>query len=223
MIGAGGNTFNEIRLQKSKKPIKTIREKNILSVIQPISFILRVTKAGLVDVKATGRNNSVINTTIENVFPIEYISFSSWGTTESKWFFDCDKDNDSDKLNKKAIKNYKSNREKLVDNLFTSIYDSSAVPQNLTEIYWNYKLKSCDFDTKLVQANSRGYFQAVNILFYFFPFLIKTNIQKILNFQKWSDSRLAWNPIDYGNISILRIRSNDESSKIWMPHIRLIK
>lgn len=162
MIGAGGNTFNEIRLQKSKRPIKTIRERNILSVISPVPFTVTVMKNGLVDVRTSGRNNSVVNATIEDIFPIEYVSFSSWGTTETKWFFDCDEDDQSDKLSQKAVSGLRTNIQKVVENIFSPAYDAISAPQNLSEISLDFLLEASDYDPKKVYATTRGKFQAVS-------------------------------------------------------------
>lgn len=209
VIGAGGNTFNEIRLQKSKKPIKTIRERNILSVIRPMFFTIRVTKDGLVDVRVAGRNESVVSANIQKVFPIDYVSFSSWGTTESKWFFDCE--DDSDKLDKKSV-NYLSNEQKLVENLLEN-YNAKLKPHNLKEVEWHFVHLDNDYDPKMLQASVRGRFDAVE-------FSIAFSLVDFTDFfflQNWTDTRLMWNPSSFGGVESLSI------SNIWTPKIRLIK
>lgn len=159
VIGAGSNTFAEIRRQRQTQPLRTIRVKNILSVINPLPLTIRITADGVIDVRITGQENSIINATDKDPLTINYISFSSWGNTEGKWFFDCDGDKD-DRLDEVIVRE-RSAIQIFRDALFDE-YDIHIVPMNLTRIDWTFNLKYADFDSRKTQIVARGKFKAVN-------------------------------------------------------------
>lgn len=159
VIGAGSNTFAEIRRQRQTHPLRTIRVKNILSPINPLPLTIRITVDGLIDVRITGQEHSIINATDTDPLPIKFISFSSWGNTEGKWFFDCAGDKD-DRLDEVLIR-HRSPMQLFREALFAE-YDIHIVPMNLSRINWAFQLKYADFDGKKSQLFVRGKFKAVN-------------------------------------------------------------
>lgn len=158
VIGAGSNTFVEIRRQRQTQPLRTIRFKNILSPINPLPLTIRITVDGVIDVRITGQEHSIISATDKNPLTIKYISFSSWGNTEGKWFFDCAGDKD-DRLEEVLIR-HRSLGQIFREALFAE-YDINVVPMNLSQINWAFKLKYADFDAKKSQVLVRGKFKAV--------------------------------------------------------------
>lgn len=133
--------------------------KNILSPINPLPLTISITVNGLIDVRITGQAESIINATDKNPLTIKYISFSSWGNTEGKWFFDCANDKD-DRLDEVLVRN-RSAMQIFREALFAE-YDVNVVPMNLSKIDWAFKLKYADFDGKKSQVSARGKFKAVN-------------------------------------------------------------
>lgn len=158
VIGAGSNTFVEIRRQRQTQPLRTIRVKNILSPINPLPLTIRITVDGVIDVRITGQEHSVINVTDKNPLTIKYISFSSWGNTEGKWFFDCAGDKD-DRLEEILIR-HRSLGQIFREALFAE-YDINVVPMNLSQINWAFKLKYADFVVQKSHVLVRGKFKAV--------------------------------------------------------------
>lgn len=158
MLGAGGNTFAEIRRQRQIKPLRTILVKNLLSPINPLPLTIKITKEGLIDVRITGQSVSIMNATDKNPLSIKFISFSSWGTTEGKWFFDCDNENGD------QLKETTSNRtaaERLELDLFSS-YDRTLIPDGVGRIGFNVQLISVNFDEHSSVLSTRGKFYAVS-------------------------------------------------------------
>lgn len=104
VLGAGENSFCEIRKNKQKNPIKTKVIKDILSPIDPLPLLIKV--------NSTENRSSVIEVWIENqpfplisvndLQPIEthYVSFSSWGTSLAKFFYDCPHESGSSSIDK---------------------------------------------------------------------------------------------------------------------------
>lgn len=121
---------------------------------------LRVAKDGLVDLRITGEPDSIINTTIPDTFPIEFVSFSSWGTAESKWFFDCEGDEDTHlSRSETTMRRYLPTQALLKDLL--SNYDANVIPFKLNKITWKFNLVNAVFVSRKSQAKIRGYFTAV--------------------------------------------------------------
>lgn len=173
-LGAGSNTFAEIRRQRQMYPLRTVRVRNLLSALNPLPITITYLN-GLIDVRIKGQENPIISVTDDDPLTINYISFSSWGNSEGKWFFDCAGDENRLKVveppNRTAI-------EKLRDALFTD-YDANMVPMNLSNVFWKFNLKFADFDAKKAQIVTRGKFRAVNecvfvcLLFFFAMVLVE--------------------------------------------------
>lgn len=75
VLGAGGNTFNEIRRKRQKDPMKTVRMKNFLSPIDIMPLTIRILKSGNISVAITGQP-PFITAQDANVLDIKYLSFS---------------------------------------------------------------------------------------------------------------------------------------------------
>lgn len=74
VLGAGGNTFNEIRRQRQSHPLKTMRVKSFLSSTDVMPLTIRITKSGNISVAITGQP-PFIAASDPNVLDIKYISF----------------------------------------------------------------------------------------------------------------------------------------------------
>lgn len=74
VLGAGGNTFNEIRRQRQSQPLKTTRVKNFLSSTDVMPLTVRIMKSGNISVAITGQP-PFITAFDPNVLDIKYISF----------------------------------------------------------------------------------------------------------------------------------------------------
>lgn len=74
-MGAGGNTFNEIRRKRQKDPMKTIRMRHFLSPIDIMPLTIRIHKSGNISVAITGQQPFIVAHD-SNVLDIKYISFS---------------------------------------------------------------------------------------------------------------------------------------------------
>lgn len=74
VLGAGGNTFNEIRRQRQSQPLKTMRVKNFLSPTDVMPLTVRILKTGNISISITGQP-PFISAFDPNVLDIKYISF----------------------------------------------------------------------------------------------------------------------------------------------------
>lgn len=88
VLGAGSNTFCEIRRRLKLTSLKTKRVVNVLSAVDPVAVLIRITKSGLIEVRNED-NEDIISGTDPDLLPIRFISFCSWGLTEAKFFYDC--------------------------------------------------------------------------------------------------------------------------------------
>lgn len=157
VLGAGGNTFAEIRRRRQSSPMRTVRVKDVLSAIDPLPLNIRITKQGEIIVKINGLNKVIVNATDKNPLSINYISFSAWGTTEGKWFFDC-KNSTSDEL-EEVISDLPT-YARLLARIFNE-YDENSMPPNLNNVYVNFTLLQVVYDSKFSILKSRGIFRMV--------------------------------------------------------------
>lgn len=84
---------------------------------------------------------------------------STWGNTEVKWFFDCDNDDSSNRL--EQIKQNLTDFEQLQNDLFTQ-YDPIFAPKNLDGVRFSFDMTIASFNSKKSFMTSRGKFFAVN-------------------------------------------------------------
>lgn len=104
VLGAGENTFCEIRKNKQKNPIKTKLVKDVLSPIDPLPLVIKVNSSQVngssIEVWIENETMPLISVIDSNPIETHYISFTSWGSSKAKFFFDCprekDKDNEDD-------------------------------------------------------------------------------------------------------------------------------
>lgn len=90
VLGAGSNTFAEIRRRMGFSSIKSKRIPDVLSYVDPMAFEIRVTKRGVIDVRYEGDEEPLISAEYGNLnVSVQFISFSCWGTSTCKFFYDC--------------------------------------------------------------------------------------------------------------------------------------
>lgn len=89
VLGAGSNTFCEIRRKMRLSSLKTKRILNVLSAVDPTAMNIVLKSDGMIEVRYEGDEEPIISGKDDDVLPIKYISFSSWGMTEAKFFYDC--------------------------------------------------------------------------------------------------------------------------------------
>ncbi|XP_055626202.1 acetylcholine receptor-like protein cup-4 [Toxorhynchites rutilus septentrionalis] len=179
VIGAGANTFSEIRKQRKKNPLKTKTTKNVLSPIDPLPLRIRITKDGLIEVGIEGQDLPLMSATDKNLTTVQYLSFSSWGATQAKWFYDCPSDTDLiTQLGEYDPGDFPMTpREKLIFDLqMNASFDAPKVPTTVEM-------------SKLVFTR---------VAYNSWKNTLETRFQVKL---RWSDIRTTWNPQDYGNIT----------------------
>lgn len=139
---------------------------------------------------------------------MKYISFSSWGSTQGKWFYDCpsapeaqDSDENISTFTTTVEPDYNPDMndldtfEMLESRLF-DLYDYNSIPEDLYFIdIVNFELKNLRYDSK----NS----------------VLRSVIH--MNFT-WYDPRLVWEPEEYDNITEMR-----EDFRSWTPSFMVIK
>lgn len=74
VLGGGGNTFCEIRRQRQKDPLKTIKIRRFLSATEIMPLTIRVTKSGNISV-AIANQLPFLSAHDPHVLDIKYLSF----------------------------------------------------------------------------------------------------------------------------------------------------
>lgn len=125
---------------------------------------------------------------------IKYISFSTWGASSVRFFYDCPGDDGQEIF---PVERKLTTQETLLHNLLHD-YDSFQIPQSIDEIMVD------TFTIKTVDYNEQ-------------KSLLTTKVQVKLS---WNDSKLAWDPILYDDIKGIR---NPARSNFWKPSLMLLK
>lgn len=200
MIGAGGNSFSEIRKMKQKRPIKTRSLTDVLSPIKPTPIEINIFRNGTIQVWVIGKPIPLLTAFDRDLVTVNYLSFCSWGTAMGKWFYDCPNDNlVSDSLEDDEIRNLTlTPHEWLIRNLNEINYAMplSTVHDNLI-VETLFILRQSHYVSKNSQLISRVAF--------------------IL---KWEDTRLEWDTAEFDDIPEMRFSITNST---WIPPLRLLK
>lgn len=90
VLGAGSNTYCEIRRRMGFHSLKSRRLPSVLSYVDPMAFVVRIDKTGYIDVRYEGDEESLINAVYSDFnVSLSYISFCCWGLSTCKFFYDC--------------------------------------------------------------------------------------------------------------------------------------
>ncbi|XP_050316044.1 neuronal acetylcholine receptor subunit beta-3-like [Anthonomus grandis grandis] len=191
VIGAGGNTFSDIRRMQKSDVRHSVRIKNLLSALDPQFFWLHIVRngtGGQLEVGREGENKSFIDWYDDQLLPVKYISFSTWNGIEAKWYFNCDRSEDEEEIAKRISPLQKLRRDLL------KLYDPMVSPtKNSTDVYMALDLQHLDLDDYKSLVELRG-----------------------TALMRWIDEKLQWNPRDYNNISVIHMGKNE----IWKPEFK---
>lgn len=115
---------------------------------------------GTINVSVPG--SDVLNLTAKDSTPfaVKYISFSTWGATEAKFFYDC-QTKDTVEENFLDILMPQTPSDQLRSSLF-SLYDYNAVPNGLTQVILEMDVLKVSYDYRNSYMSTRAIFRAVN-------------------------------------------------------------
>ncbi|VEN45521.1 unnamed protein product [Callosobruchus maculatus] len=192
VIGAGGNTFCDIR-RKQKSDVKaSVRIKDLLSALDPRFFWIHITKEGVVDVGKEGEELPFISWIDPDPLPLKYISFSTWSGIEAKWFFNC-KWKQIEKVEESLTFTEKLRRDLLF------YYDPYVRPveniTTITRIAMSLQINHISLDEHQGSLELFG-------------------TSKLA----WHDEKLRWDPSEYGELDVLHIFRRE----IWQPDLALL-
>ncbi|XP_026470701.1 acetylcholine receptor subunit beta-type lev-1-like [Ctenocephalides felis] len=125
VLGAGGNSYSEIRRALRKNGIKSVRTTNLLSAIRYTVFWVKISSDGSIEVGREGEDLPFMATKDPNPLNIKYFSLSSWGSSKASWLYDCPDPyglaSDTNSMQVRPI------REQLSANLLKN-YDTNMIP-----------------------------------------------------------------------------------------------
>ncbi|KAG5869885.1 Acetylcholine receptor subunit alpha-like 1, partial [Gonioctena quinquepunctata] len=192
VIGAGGNTFCDIRRKQKSDVRASVRVKNLLSALDPQSFWLHITKDGDIAVGKEGEELPFISWVDPDPIPLKVISFSTWSGIEAKWYFDCERKNETEEI-KKPLTALERLRQDLLYH-----YNPYARPvkniSTITTVSMSLQINHIDLD------DHRCIMEIVGVT-------------KLM----WHDEKLIWNPENYDEIDTLHIFHRE----VWQPDLVL--
>ncbi|XP_066257440.1 acetylcholine receptor subunit beta-type lev-1-like [Euwallacea similis] len=188
VIGAGGNTFCDIRRMQKSEVKQSVRIKGLLSALDPHFFWLHITKSGVLEVGREGDNASFIDWMDPEPLPVKFISFSTWSGIEAKWYFNCDRSENQEEIEKRltALDKLRRNLLKPYDPLVRPVMNQSTV----TQILMAMDIEYLDLDEQKSSIELQG-----------------------TTFMKWHDEKLHWDPIAFENITQIHAARNE----VWTP------
>ncbi|XP_072391900.1 neuronal acetylcholine receptor subunit non-alpha-2-like [Diabrotica undecimpunctata] len=192
VIGAGGNTFCDIR-RKQKSDVKSsVRVKGLLNALDPQSFWLHITKDGDIAVGKEGEELPFISWVDPDPLPLKVISFSTWSGVEAKWYFDCEFKHETEEIQR-------------------PLTDLDRLRKDYLYHYNPYVRPVKHFNTTTTVS------LAININHVALD--EKRSVIEVLGVTKmgWQDEKLRWNPHNYSGIQVMHIFRRE----IWQPDLCL--
>ncbi|KYB26739.1 hypothetical protein TcasGA2_TC033650 [Tribolium castaneum] len=196
VIGAGGNTFCDIRRMQKSGVKATVRVKGLLTALDPQSFWIHISEDGVIEVGKEGEELAFLSWIDPDPLPLKVFSFSTWPGIEAKWFFDCPREKNGTE-NSKMIEKPLTPLEKLRQDLLF-YYDPYVRPVKNATTITTVGLK---LGTNIVTLN-----EYKSVLQYSGTISLT-----------WHDEKLHWNTSEYGDINTLHIFRRE----IWIPELFL--
>ncbi|KAJ3648987.1 hypothetical protein Zmor_020751 [Zophobas morio] len=196
VIGAGGNTFCDIRRMQKSGVKATVRIKGLLSALDLQSFWIHISKDGIVEVGKEGEELAFLTWTDPDPLPLKVFSFSTWPGIEAKWYFDCPR-NDNSTNHSKKIENPMTSLEKLRHDLLYR-YDPYVRPVYNTSSITVVTLQLATTIVTLDEHKAMLHYSGTVLM-------------------NWTDDKLHWNVSNYEGINNLHIFRRE----IWIPNLYL--
>ena len=152
VLGAGSNSFSEIRRIKRLNPMTTTVTKKLLSAIEALPITIKQNKTGFLEIRIQNESTPLMTVKDMTPIPINYISFGSWGQTDARFYYGCV--NDTSDILEILSRNMRP-REQLQLNLFDS-YNAAAKPEKLNTIEVALNIQQVTFDPKHSILSTRG-------------------------------------------------------------------
>ncbi|PSN44731.1 hypothetical protein C0J52_20349 [Blattella germanica] len=204
VLGAGKNTFSDIRRLRRSSTRATSATKDLLSPIELRAFWVRLDNKGLIEVGKEGEDAPFLFWTDPTPLDIQYFSFCTWTGVVGKWLYDCPIANDTEKIEVVEEKPT-TMTEKLRKDLLSN-YDPYALPllhaDHRIIIFMHLIYHHVTLDVKQSIFTIDG---TLPMLLMFFPP------------QHWMDEKIRWNPNDYGGLTDVHIKEHE----VWIPEIVL--
>nr|XP_014100670.2 uncharacterized protein LOC106625375 [Bactrocera oleae] len=196
VIGAGQNSFSSIRSRMASLRVSTSTVPNILTMYDPTPIEIIQTKDGTLSVDIPGfQKTPLLNYTDPAPLEINYLSFSSFGSTPAKWYYDCQFDGFAEEMEEEVheLDPFHS----ILANL-TKNFANESVPMDLESINYAFQLKS------VVYNHEKS--------------IIHTRLHLTLY---WQDPRLGWNADAFG-VAAISFGYKDASKILWIPDLIVI-
>ncbi|XP_035784159.1 neuronal acetylcholine receptor subunit non-alpha-2-like isoform X2 [Anopheles albimanus] len=199
VLGGGGNSFSTIRQGAKGGGIKAKQYPGLLSPIFPLPVRIRIDNMGLVKVYCGNLTADVpfMETTSDKLRenPARYVSFSSWSTALSKWFYDCPPEDavvgSNGTIVGSELEIVRTNQE-LLHQMLHETPRWTEPPERFTGI---------NITTLYVQEFT--YDQMTDIV----------GLSGMLRL-RWYDPRYGWNASEYGEIPFVV----EACDVLWMPY-----
>uniref|UniRef100_A0A0K8UNT0 Uncharacterized protein n=1 Tax=Bactrocera latifrons TaxID=174628 RepID=A0A0K8UNT0_BACLA len=193
VIGAGQNSFSSIRSRMASMRVSTSTMANILTMYDPTPIEIIQTKDGTLSVYIPGlKQEPLLNYTDPAPLEINYLSFSSFGSTPAKWYYDCQFDGFAEEMEEEAHET--DLFHSLLANL-TKNFANESVPMDLQSVNFAFQLKSVVYNHEKSILHTR-----LHLSLY------------------WQDPRLAWD-VDAFSIAGVSFGYKEVPKILWLPDL----
>ncbi|KAJ4447965.1 hypothetical protein ANN_09975 [Periplaneta americana] len=196
VLGAGRNTFSDIRRLRRSSTKATARTVDILSPVELRGFWVHVSYKGDIQVGKEGDDVPFLFWTDPTPLPVLYFSFCTWTGVVGKWLYDCPIANDTEKIELVEPKPA-TMTEKLRKDLLSN-YNPYALPvlheDHRVAVFMHLTFHHVRLDVK------RSVFSVDGIM----P-------------MHWMDEKMHWKPEDYGGLKSVHVNEHE----VWVPEIVL--
>ncbi|XP_059487548.1 neuronal acetylcholine receptor subunit beta-3-like isoform X2 [Neocloeon triangulifer] len=209
VLGAGRNTFSDIRRALRTGTKSNLQTPELLSGFEPRSFWIRLSGDGTIGVGKEGDDTPFMAWQDPQPLKIKFFAFCTWNGVFGKWEYNCPKKNTTPNS---------SNNEPPIPvptepepNAEARLTDAERLRRNLFGDYNPYTIPTLKHSPTL---KIYAAFVPQNID------IIEKESTAILLGQlalTWKDEKLRWNPADYDGINHITV----PTGQIWIPELIL--
>ncbi|XP_037916858.1 uncharacterized protein LOC119655178 [Hermetia illucens] len=189
VVGQNRNTASGIRRQMLGGNLVRNERHGLLNGIDPTPIIVVQKTDGTLEVTIPTIGGILLSYKDPKPLNIKYVSFTSFGNTTGRWFYDCEE------THMEMKKENVTSLERLQVDLFAN-YSMFTIPKGVSKIYMGSAIKGVTYN------EMKSIFQ-VRLEF------------KL----KWTDPKLQWRPFKYSNITTLRsFEAKFRTPAIWITN-----
>ncbi|CAB3385729.1 Hypothetical predicted protein [Cloeon dipterum] len=207
VLGAGRNSFSDLRRLQRTGTRSTLPTADILSPLELRGFWIRLSSDGFIGVGKEGDDVPFLAWRDPEPLKIQYFSFCTWNGVFGRWEFNCPENENSQSVVcpvQPAVTEVEEEND-------SQLSDESRLRKHLFTNYDHYSIPSAN-NTDIIDVKVLFLPQQAHLFEPKYRLTVVGTLSLV-----WTDQKLNWNPEKYGGINSIVA----QAGKVWVPELIL--